>query len=358
MFINFVENKIYDVEKIFRNLQPAINKNWHTNFGPVTQKLEQTIHKLNGNNPNNSVCCVSNATIGIQAIISTFNNISNRQLRWLVSDFGFFTNFIGPLTNHKSIACNQDGMISIQNLKKIPNKSYDAILATNIFGLKENFLSLFQFCRTNKKALLIDNAAGFLALESLHTQENKDDDLLWAEVVSFHHTKPWGVGEGGAAFLPSNLLSTFKASINFGIENGKLIPDLLNCSNGKMSELAAAAILSRVNDYNNWSQLYHYQAKRILNLGKSAGLQPFIKNLPNKAVPGQIPFLCRNPITLNELFNPYFQILKYYRPPINSSSTANFIYDRIINVPCHPDMANLNDDTIVKVLRLIQEKSK
>jgi len=356
-FVDFVEKKSIPTDELLEVLQPSIQQNRHTNFGPVSECLEQNLTGLNGGFDGHVACCVTNATLGLQAAVSTFENTVGRRLRWVISDFSFFTSFIGPFHDQTHIPCRADGMISMAALEQVPPDDYDAILATNVFGLHEDFSDIFEFARTHRKILLIDNAAGFRALAPFHAPSGGDDDFLWAEVVSFHHTKPWGMGEGGAVFLPKALAATFRAAINFGAGGGRQLTDDRLCTNGKMSELAAAQILLRVRAYESWSPAFREQAERLLALGQAAGLQPLITHLPSRAVPGQIPFLCKRPVTLDQLENPVFRIRKYYQPARQSGQQARAIFDRILSLPCHTEMAGLSDDVIITVLKSIQATS-
>jgi dTDP-4-amino-4,6-dideoxygalactose transaminase len=349
--VDFVENKSVRSDELARILEPSIRENRHTNFGPVAGELERQLTALNELGPAFGACCAANATLALQAIVATLHNTFGRRLRWAVSDFGFFTSFIGPFAEHLSIPCRPDGMISLTDLRLAALDDYDGVLVTNVFGLHEDYHEVFDFCRANRKVLLIDNAAGFLALAPYHhAQFGEADPLLWAEVVSFHHTKAWGMGEGGVAFLPRSLMPTFRAAINFGVGQGRQLPDRQLCTNGKMSEIAAAQILSRVRAKDEWIDGYRRQARRILAIGRAAGLRPLIDALPDRAVPGHVPFLRRAPIALEALDNPHFAILKYYRPSRQSGETSRAIFERILNVPCHPGMAAIDEARISSVL--------
>lgn len=350
-FIEFVEDKALALDQLQAVMQPAIAQNHHTNFGPVSETLEQALMALNGGSGTHVACTAANATLGLQALVATFDNHTGRRLRWVVSGFGFFTSFTGPFHDQIFTPCGADGQIDMQALRQIPVEDYDALLVTNVFGLHEDFAQVFAFARSHDKALLIDNAAGFRALAPVHAAS--DNTLLWAEVVSFHHTKPWGMGEGGAVFLPKDLAPTFRAATNFGIGGGKQLADGRYCSNGKMSEIAAAQILLRVKAHDDWTPAYRHEANRLLELGRAAGLTPLITDLPDRAVPGQLPFRAPHPVPLAQLDNPQFRILKYYRPGPQSGALARDIFDHVVNLPCHPGMAQLSDEIVLSVLKSV-----
>jgi dTDP-4-amino-4,6-dideoxygalactose transaminase len=95
--------------------------------------------------------------------------------------------------------------------------------------------------------LIIDSAAGFGAVGDDRTPVGAQGDI---EVVSFHATKPFAVGEGGAVFTRSRrTLARLKSAINFGLNTHRHVefgPGL----NGKMSELHAATALAVLDGFN------------------------------------------------------------------------------------------------------------
>lgn len=347
--LSFVDNKTFSFDALAEALQPAIAANHHTNFGPVSLQLSDLLWRLNGANPLRAACCTCNGTLALQVAVAAFENHFGRPLRWAVSDFGFMTSFIGPFESHVPVPCRDDGFISVDALAALDPAAYDAVLATNVFGLHEDFDALFDFCRTHGKALLIDNAAGFRALERYHAAAPADESLLWAEVISLHYTKPWGMGEGGAVFLPADMLALCRSALNFGVGDGKFLPRLAQCTNGKMSEIAAAQILLRVRDHSSWAPLYRQQAERIFRLGKDAGLMPLVEVLPSAVVAGQIAFVSARPLPMDELQASGLPLLKYYRPGPGSGATARRLYDHVVNVPCHAGMAAVTDHRLATI---------
>jgi dTDP-4-amino-4,6-dideoxygalactose transaminase len=96
-------------------------------------------------------------------------------------------------------------------------------------------------CRAAGVPLLIDSAAGFGAVAQDGVPIGAQGDV---EVVSFHATKAFAIGEGGAVFTRSRRVAErIESTVNFGLP-GSAMRGL----NGKMSELHAAmglAVLDR-----------------------------------------------------------------------------------------------------------------
>jgi dTDP-4-amino-4,6-dideoxygalactose transaminase len=124
------------------------------------------------------------------------------------------------------------------------------VLAVCAFGTPppaETRLRWENACRSADLPLIIDSAAGFGAIADDGTPVGAQGDL---EVVSFHATKPFAVGEGGAVFTRNRALrDRVELVINFG-----LAPDhsviLERGLNGKMSELHAATGLAVLDEFD------------------------------------------------------------------------------------------------------------
>jgi dTDP-4-amino-4,6-dideoxygalactose transaminase len=96
--------------------------------------------------------------------------------------------------------------------------------------------------------LLLDSAAGFGATDE---QGRRLGALGDVEVFSFHATKPFAIGEGGAIFTPdAEQAHRLTQLVNFGIDPTSKA-SVMTGMNAKMSELAAAtglAMLDRFDD--------------------------------------------------------------------------------------------------------------
>jgi dTDP-4-amino-4,6-dideoxygalactose transaminase len=105
-----------------------------------------------------------------------------------------------------------------------------------------------EVCAQSGVPLLIDSAAGFGGVDDQGRPLGAQGDT---EVFSFHATKPFAIGEGGAVITPDpDLAGRIGRLINFGID-----PDSRTSTtaglNAKMSELQAAtglAMLDRFQD--------------------------------------------------------------------------------------------------------------
>jgi dTDP-4-amino-4,6-dideoxygalactose transaminase len=96
--------------------------------------------------------------------------------------------------------------------------------------------------------LVVDSAAAFGTIGDDGVAVGAQGDV---EVVSFHATKPFAIGEGGAVFTRSvRLCERIERAVNFGLDTNHAVV-LPRSLNGKMSELHAATALAVLDDYDD-----------------------------------------------------------------------------------------------------------
>ena len=351
----FVGEKQSPTTRVDALLDAARSENRFANFGPVSRQLERWIGDRLGqlstvNRPQDraAITCCS-ATLGLQGAAGTMAVRHGRPLRWVVSAYGFFSTFTGVFSQSKVVDCDRQGLLDLDAVAALDPDSYDGIVVTNPFGLFGDFAPFFDFCRDRGKAMLLDNAAGLGATHAdrLPTSAAEVD---WIEVVSFHHTKPLGMGEGGAAIMAEAARETFRAVINFGVGLPQTFAPFY--TNGKLSDFAAAHILAHLEGEPQWGPAYVEQAARVIEAGRQAGLTP-LSDGPFPAPPGQVGLLAEGPVAESALENPEIVLRTYYPPVHPGFAHAEDIWRRIVNVPTHPGVADLPDDRLDAVLRAI-----
>jgi dTDP-4-amino-4,6-dideoxygalactose transaminase len=103
-------------------------------------------------------------------------------------------------------------------------------------------------CRAAGVPLVVDSAAAFGAVAEDGTPIGRQGD---AEVVSFHATKPFAIGEGGAVFTRDRELhERIDREVNFGFRRNHSVGSARGL-NAKMSELHAAAALAVLDGFDD-----------------------------------------------------------------------------------------------------------
>ena len=170
------------------------------------------------------------------------------------------------------------------------------------------------------------------------------------EIYSFHHTKPWGFGEGGGIVVPREHEQTLRSVLNFGRYAG--IDTAPFSMNGKLSDVAAAFILDRLRSATSVCQEYVRNWQRIGSLARSLGYGTL-----GTSDLGPFPWLLalRSPRCVPEelLDGRPAQLHKYYRPLSSAAREAWRLYERVVTWPCHPGMATLDDGVIEDHLRAL-----
>ena len=118
------------------------------------------------------------------------------------------------------------------------------VLAVSAFGTPppaETRLRWESACRAAGVPLVVDSAAGFGAVAEDGLPIGAQGDV---EVVSFHATKPFAIGEGGAVFTRDrDLHERIERAVNFGFRPDRTVGSARGL-NAKMSELHAATALA------------------------------------------------------------------------------------------------------------------
>jgi dTDP-4-amino-4,6-dideoxygalactose transaminase len=338
--ISFIENKSIDVSLLREILRTSRNQNHWANFGPAVELLEEAIHRALELPSNRRVVSCKSATDALMALVGMHEHNAGRKLRWVVSAFGFFSTRLGPLAQAKVLDCDHNGVISLTDLKNLDPGKWDGVVVTNPFSLAENTSTIIEFAQSMGKKVIVDNAAAMFSRERHHSGYPD-------EIISFHQTKPWGMGEGGCAIVNDETAATIRSLTNFGV--GLSDSAARYAQNSKMSDFDAALILQRLVNLPNWQSLYRLQKRRIMSVASPLGLE-LLKPAPPEFLSAHVPLLSSRTVDKDELVNPYLTLRKYYKPLATGFQNAQRTYDRIVCVPCHPGVANCSTKDLGQLL--------
>lgn len=337
--LRFLEAKPINWDRIKRIVAASEQENQWTNFGPVSRQLEATLEELLEIHRDHAVVVASSGTAALFAIAGVSAAHAQRPLRWATSAFGFFSTRVGPLASVRFVDCDEFGLLGLAGVRKLPENAWDGLIVTNVFGGRPHLADYVEFCRKRGKTLIVDNAMCL-------TGYDRSSITAPPEIISFHHTKPWGFGEGGCAILRREDAALARNLINFG----HLAPAMLSsfAANGKLSELSAAAILHRIERRQEWTPGYIDQGHRIAGIAAAAGFKVF-QQPARGGVIGFVPLLAPRPVSSGQLRASGLPMAKYY-PPLADLPNARALYASIVCVASHPEMATLSDSTIERAL--------
>lgn len=339
--VAFVESKVPDAERISALLSICEGQNRWANRGPLYEALRQRYREFMNLGTGRDALPCANAGIALETMARWHDYKMGKRLRWVASAFSFHNIGRGYFSDAIIVDCDPNGMLNLDELQNLEPDSYDGIVVTNPFGLWTDFSTYDRFAKENDKAILLDNAAGVA---------QRIPGCAY-QAFSLHHTKPFGVGEGGLAVIPTEEAEQIYALINYGQIPSGAEPYWFN--NGKISDISCAYLLERLERYDEWKDLYGLQAERVTDLALRAGLGKLM-DFAKRPIATSLPFLAEGVVSVERLENPLLVLAKYYKP-LRSLPNVLSIFARMINVPSHPDVAGIPSKSLLSLLESIQE---
>ena len=230
--INVTKTFLPPIEEYTLQLQRAWDNQWLTNRGELVIELEEKLrHYLSVSN----IIVTNNGTIPLQIALKLLGN----QGEVITTPFSYVATTAAIVWEHCTpVFVDIDSEhLSIDETKiedAITDKT-TAILATHVFGNPCNIEAIEAIAKKHQLYVIYDAAHAF----GVQYKGKSIFDYGHISTCSFHATKLFHTGEGGAMFAnDSQLQSKMFYSHNFG-HDGPLAFHGLGI-NGKMSELQAA----------------------------------------------------------------------------------------------------------------------
>ena len=246
-------------EKVLSRFSKVLENEWLTNNGPMVQELEHKIQQYLGVK---HCICVCNATIGLElveraldlegeVIIPSFTFIATaNSLRW---------------QKIRPVFCDikeDTHLIDVDHIEDLITEKTSAILAVPIWGQPCNYGVLEKIAKKHNLKLIFDSAHAF----GCKAGDKFIGGFGDAEVFSFHATKVFSTGEGGAITTNSDeLAEKLRFMRNFGFDGFDKTVSL--GTNAKMSEFAAAYGLTTLDELqsviNHNAEIYEGYIKQF-----------------------------------------------------------------------------------------------
>jgi dTDP-4-amino-4,6-dideoxygalactose transaminase len=339
----FVEQKRPDYDWIREQLAPSEAAGMWANFGPASLRLEEEIAAALDVPPTRSVVACASGTAALYALVQLHAFLAGKPLRWAVCAFTFYAQRQGPLADAVVIDCDRRGYLDLAALAAADPSTFDGVIVTNLFGTATGADHYEAFGRRAGKVVLFDSATCFGSRGSKRPIGSLGD----GELISFHHTKPCGFGEGGAAIVPRAQEDALRSMLNFGLYKGVATGHL--SGNGKMSDVAAAFILDRIRHRSSLQREHLRQWRRTVAIGRALGCEPLVDDLGDAFFPNLTPLVCPRDVGADRLPGRAMALLKYYRP-VAPRPAADALYRRVVCLPNHPGVAALDDATLTATI--------
>lgn len=241
---------------IERYLAAAREARWFSNRGPCHRLLSDRLSQFIGGD----ICVVpvANATLGLMLALRTLVGDNPAGSLVVTPSFTFpataqaiFWSRLKPLwADVEPGGWHLDPHV-LHDILEARGADVAAVIACSTFGsapTAEQSAAWRDACNAAGVPLLVDSAAGFGSRDDNGRMLGAQGD---AEVFSFHATKPFAIGEGGAlTTLDRELADRLAKMTNFAFDDDREIRSPFGL-NAKLSEMHAAiglAVLDRFDD--------------------------------------------------------------------------------------------------------------
>ena len=348
--IKWCAKKPLKFDNISKYLENSISQNHFTNNGPGVLELEMYLQ--NFLMTEKKVHMASSGTAALHALVAAFNIRENKVLTFATQAFTFPSSILGPLKN--SIVVDNDVKFlgpAIFELEKYKNE-IDGVIVTNVFGLVVDVKKYVTWCKKNSKILIFDNAATPMAFMN----EQNVCDLGDASILSFHETKFFGRGEGGAIVCDENLYSYVNRAINFGFNFGDTVRKYhIEASNWRMSDFSAAFLRDYLQNISIFVGQFENNCIEIKKMIAESSFE-FLFNFPDSTIFSSICLRAPREITTKEICNlskkHNIEMKKYY-VPLGDEDRVPFAYEMYnyaICLPYHYEITLIQVRHMLKIL--------
>ena len=277
--IPFQQPELPPIEAIMAYFERSVDLAYFANGGPCANELtlrieERLMHRAH-------CVLVSSATTGLMAALRVVCGTPHSRRKLIACPSYTFTATAGAIVwagfEPLFVDIEPDGYgldpESLDAALKVRRGRVAGILACSPFGTAPDGrlrAAWREIAAQYKAPLLIDSAPGFGALDEDGMPLGTQGDT---EVFSFHATKPFAIGEGGAVTTPDpEIAARIGRIVNFGIEPSTRMSREPGF-NGKLSELHAATGLAVSDAYDAILGGRRTLATRVMHAAEPSGLR-------------------------------------------------------------------------------------
>lgn len=343
--IEWVPNKTIEESIVNVLLSTSLKTHQFTNYGPNVKLLEQEVRRLFKVEDAKAVVAVSNGSVAINILsIALELEDCRSNLKWATQSFTFPPSAQQNLKDASILDIDEEGGINLDEV----DSSISGIIVTNIFGNVVNIEKYEEWRRKTNSYLIFDNAA------TPYTFYRGKNSINFGNgsIISFHHTKPFGFGEGGVIIVDRKYEHTIRCLINFGIgltqsyfsEKGQ---------NGKMSDISAIYILQYLQTKFDIIVEKHLEHFKTISktIQKCNHIHLFPSFHDNIIVPSCFCILINGYKEQHEkIFTDNKICVRKYYYPLKNTPNCKKIYDSILCIPCTIDISPQDLEKICSII--------
>ncbi|SOJ53606.1 dTDP-4-amino-4,6-dideoxy-D-glucose transaminase [Mycobacterium simulans] len=369
--IPFIRPSFPGPAELAEDFAEIAHANWYTNFGPKERKFARALGDYLG--PDRHVATLANGTMALIAALHVTFGPGMRDRYLLMPSFTFVGVAQAALwTGYRPWFIDIDAdtwqpcALSARAVLERSRDRIAGILLANVFGVGNPQIDAWEDLAAEwELPIVLDSAAGF---GSAYADGERLGGRGACEVFSFHATKPFAVGEGGALVSrdPRLIEQAYKFQ-NFGLVKTREAIQL--GMNGKLQEISAAIGLRQLAGLDR-----RLASRRKVLEYYRAGLAGVGVRFQNNADASSLCFasaccqsadhkaaimasLQMHAIEARDYYNPPQHLHPYFvtNPELAKStdlSVTTNICSRIVSLPVHDHMASVD---VARVVAAVQE---
>lgn len=368
--IPFIRPTFPAPSELAQEFEEIVGANWYTNFGPKERQFAQSLSEYLG--PDLHVATFANGTLALIAALRAAVGSGRRDGYLLMPSFTFVAVAesalwagyqpwfidIDPTTWQPSLSAARTALESSRD-------DISGILLANVFGVGNPDIGAWEELAAEWRVpLVIDSAAGF---GSRYADGECVGGRGDCEIFSFHATKPFAIGEGGALVSRNpEIIEIAQNFENFGFDKSRECLQL--GMNAKLQEVSAAIGIRQLAGFDTRlagrrEVLYRYHTEL-----RRTGLQ-FQPNADASSLcfasalststehkASVMRSLLENGIQARDYYNPpqhlhpYFEANREFSRSTDLSVTTD-VCSRIVSLPVHDQMATDDIDRVISAVR-------
>lgn len=369
--IPFIRPSFPDAAELADDFSDIMNANWYTNFGPKERQFARSLGEYLG--PDLHVATYANGTLALIAALHIAVGPVARGGDLLMPSFTFAAVAQAALwAGYRPHFIDIDPdtwQPSAPSARAVLERSRDevaGIVLANVFGVGNPQIGIWEDLAAEwDLPLVIDSAAGF---GSEYADGERVGGRGACEIFSFHATKPFAVGEGGALVSrDARLVERAYHFQNFGFDGSRECTQL--GMNAKLQEINAAIGLRQLVglDHRLESRRNVFECYRAELADAGLQFQPnadasslcfastCCASVEQKAA--IVTTLRERAIQARDYYNPPLHLHPYFMANPTSVASGGLavtedVCSRIVSLPIHDYMAS---DGVARVVAAVQE---
>lgn len=368
--IPFIKPSLPSSAQIARDFDEIVESNWFTNFGPKERQFRSALEDFLGQGLR--VETFANGTLALLAAVYSVFGRGESDRFLLMPSFTFaavpqaaiWNGYKPWFIDIDPVTWQADPKFA-RDILEADRNQIAGIVLPNAAGVGSPHIAEWeQLGWEFDLPIVIDSAAGF-------GSRYEDGQYLGArgscEIFSFHATKPFAIGEGGAlASRDERIVNSAHEFQNFGFNSLRLCGQL--GINGKLAEINAAIGLRQLVDLDRRLSSRRQTLGRYRSELGVLGLtfQPNAEESANQCA----NLCCTSPVqkkaVLESLLEHGVEARDYYNPPLHlhpyflayrhlptttDLPTTEDVSSRIVSLPIHENMRADDIDLVIEAVK-------